>query len=189
MGLAIRKSSCNSKPRRAHAKQSLFAAGRSLVGRGERKQIALAPSVTIKATGYQWNWQYAYPDFGDFDFFSNMLPKDQATPETWLLEVDNRLVVPVGETVRVITTANDVIHSWALPAFAIKIDAVPGRLNETWFNAEREGVYYGQCSEICGIKHAYMPIAVEVVSRGEFESWVDQQRELAGLIRCSATRR
>lgn len=145
------------------------------------KHIALAPTMTIKAVGYQWNWQYSYPDFGDFDFFSNLLPQDQATPETWLLEVDNRLVVPVGETIRIITTANDVIHSWAMPAFAVKIDAVPGRLNETWFEAEREGVYYGQCSEICGIKHAYMPIAVEVVSRPVFEAWVDSQRALAGM--------
>lgn len=155
--------------------------GRSVVGRGERAQIALAPTMTIKAVGYQWNWQYSYPDFGDFDFFSNLLPEDQATPETWLLEVDNRLVVPVGETIRIITTANDVIHSWAMPAFAIKIDAVPGRINETWFAADREGVYYGQCSEICGIKHAYMPIAVEVVSRPEFEAWVDSRRALAGM--------
>lgn len=145
------------------------------------KHIALAPTMTIKAVGYQWNWQYSYPDFGDFDFFSNLLPEDQATPETWLLEVDNRLVVPVGETIRIITTANDVIHSWAMPAFAVKIDAVPGRLNETWFEAEREGVFYGQCSEICGIKHAYMPIAVEVVSRPVFETWVDSQRALAGM--------
>ncbi len=145
------------------------------------KHIALAPTMTIKAVGYQWNWQYSYPDFGDFDFFSNLLPEDQTTSELYLLEVDNRVVVPVGETIRLITTANDVIHSWALPAFAIKIDAVPGRLNETWFAADREGVYYGQCSEICGVKHAYMPIAVEVVSRPEFEAWVDGQRALAGM--------
>jgi len=155
--------------------------GRTVVGRGDNRQVALAPTMTIKAVGYQWNWQYSYPDFGDFDFFSNLLPEDQATPETWLLDVDNRLVVPAGETIRIITTANDVIHSWAMPAFAVKIDAVPGRLNETWFAADREGVYYGQCSEICGIKHAYMPIAVEVVSRPEFESWVDERRALAGL--------
>ncbi len=155
--------------------------GRSIVGRGERAAIAMAPTMTIKAIGYQWNWQYSYPDFGDFDFFSNLLPEEQATPETWLLDVDNRVVVPVGETIRLITTANDVIHSWALPAFTIKIDAVPGRINETWFAADREGVYYGQCSEICGVKHAYMPIAVEVVSRPEFEAWIDEQRALAGM--------
>ncbi len=155
--------------------------GRSVVGRGERAQIALAPTMTIKAVGYQWNWQYSYPDFGDFDFFSNLLPEDQTTSDKYLLEVDNRVVVPAGETIRIITTANDVIHSWTIPAFAIKIDAVPGRLNETWFAADREGVFYGQCSEICGIKHAYMPIAVEVVSRPEFEAWVDGRRALAGL--------
>ncbi len=145
------------------------------------KHIALAPTMTIKAVGYQWNWQYSYPDFGDFDFLSNLLPRDQTTADKYLLEVDNRLVVPVGETIRIITTANDVIHSWAMPAFAVKIDAVPGRLNETWFEADREGVYYGQCSEICGIKHAYMPIAVEVVSRPVFEAWIDGQRALAGM--------
>jgi cytochrome c oxidase subunit 2 len=155
--------------------------GRSSVGRGERQHIAMAPTVTIKAVGRQWGWNYSYPDFGDFEFLSDLLPEDQATPETWLLDVDNRVVVPVGETIRVTTTATDVIHSWAMPAFAVKIDAVPGRINETWFAADREGVYYGQCSEICGIRHAYMPIAVEVVSRAEFETWVDGQRALAGL--------
>ncbi|GAB4519767.1 MAG: hypothetical protein Kow00133_05720 [Amphiplicatus sp.] len=152
--------------------------GRSIDIRGD---IVLAPAVTVKATGYQWNWSYAYPDFGIEDFFSNMLPKDQTTPELYRLEVDNRMVVPVGETIRVLTTANDVIHAWAVPAFAIKIDAVPGRINETWFRADREGVYYGQCSEICGVKHSFMPIAVEVVSRERFEAWVDEQRALAGL--------
>jgi len=137
--------------------------------------------MTLKVTGSQWYWNYAYPDFGDFDFFSNMLAKDQTTPELYLRAVDNRIVVPVGETVRVTVTARDVIHAWALPAFAIKIDAVPGRINEVWFNADREGIYYGQCSEICGIKHAFMPIAVEVVSRPAFEAWIDSQRALAGM--------
>lgn len=155
--------------------------GRSLVGRGDREHIALAPTMTIKAVGYQWNWLYAYPDFGDFEFYSNMLPEEETTRELYRFEVDNRMVVPVGETVRVTTTAGDVIHSWAMPAFAIKIDAIPGRINETWFSADREGVYYGQCSEICGVKHAFMPIAVEVVSRSEFETWVDGQRALAGM--------
>jgi len=156
--------------------------GRSLVGRGERRAIALAPSVTLKVNGYQWGWIYSYPDFGDFEFSSNMLPDEEVSdPLLRKLEVDNRVVVPVGETIRVTTTARDVIHAWAMPAFAIKIDAVPGRINETWFSADREGVYYGQCSEICGIKHSFMPIAVEVVSRREFESWVDEQRALAGM--------
>ena len=148
---------------------------------GERGDVVLAPSMTLKVTGYQWNWQYAYPDFGDFDFFSNMLPENETTPDLYRLAVDNAVVVPVGETIRVLTTAQDVIHAWAMPAFTIKIDAVPGRINETWFNADREGVFYGQCSEICGIKHSFMPIAVRVVSRPEFESWVDEQRGLAGL--------
>lgn len=152
--------------------------GRSINIRGE---VVLAPTLTVKAIGAQWNWSYAYPDFGDFEFISNMLPEDQTTPELYRFEVDNRMVVPVGETVRIVTTARDVIHSWAMPSFAIKIDAVPGRINETWFAADREGVYYGQCSEICGVAHSFMPIAVEVVSRESFESWVDGQRALAGL--------
>lgn len=145
------------------------------------KEVILAPTMTLKVNGYQWGWAYSYPDFGDFEFSSNMLPEDQTTSDLYRFEVDNRVVVPVGETIRVTTTARDVIHSWALPNFAIKVDAVPGRINETWFRPEREGVYYGQCSEICGVKHSFMPIAVEVVSRPEFEAWVNEQRALAGL--------
>ena len=156
-------------------------AGRSLVGAGAAKEIALAPTMTVKAIGYQWGWSYAYPDFGDFEFASNMLPEDKTTPELYRFDVDNRVVVPVGETIRVVTTARDVIHAFALPNFAIKIDAVPGRINETWFKADREGVFFGQCSEICGVRHSAMPIAVEVVSRAKFEAWVDSQRALAGL--------
>ncbi len=145
------------------------------------KEVVLAPTMTLKVNGYQWGWSYSYPDFGDFEYSSNMLPEEQTTPELYRFEVDNRVLVPVGETIRVTTTARDVIHSWAIPSFAIKIDAVPGRINETWFRAEQEDVYYGQCSEICGVKHSFMPIAVEVVSRPEFEAWVDSQRALAGL--------
>jgi cytochrome c oxidase subunit 2 len=156
-------------------------AGRSLVGAGPAKEIALAPTMTLKAIGYQWGWSYAYPDFGDFEFASNMLPEDKTTPELYRFDVDNRVVVPVGETIRVVTTARDVIHAFALPNFAIKVDAVPGRINETWFKADREGVYFGQCSEICGVRHSAMPIAVEVVSRPKFEAWIDSQRALAGL--------
>lgn len=148
---------------------------------GCEKEVVLAPTVTLKVNGYQWGWTYSYPDYGDFEFSSNMATEDQTTPELYRLEVDNRVVVPVGETIRVMATARDVIHSWALPNFAIKIDAVPGRMNQTWFRPEREGVYYGQCSEICGVRHSYMPIAVEVVSRPAFEAWVDGQRALAGL--------
>jgi len=155
--------------------------GRSLVGAAGAKEIALAPTMTLKAVGYQWGWSYAYPDFGDFEFASNMLPEDKTTPELYRFDVDNRIVVPVGETIRIVTTARDVIHAFALPNFAIKIDAVPGRINETWFKADREGVYFGQCSEICGVRHSAMPIAVEVVSRPKFEAWVDSQRAQAGL--------
>ncbi len=162
--------------------------GRSRVG-GQRwfwrdashSEIAMAPTMTIKVNGYQWGWSYAYPDFGDFEYTSNMLPEDKTTPALYRLAVDNNVVVPVGETIRVTTTARDVIHSWAMPNFALKIDAVPGRINETWFKADREGIYYGQCSEICGVKHSFMPIAVEVVSREKFEAWVDGQREFAGM--------
>ncbi|WP_207764695.1 cytochrome c oxidase subunit II [Hyphococcus luteus] len=148
---------------------------------GCEKEVVLAPTMTLKVTGRQWNWSYGYPDYGDFEIFSNMLPEEEASEELYRFEVDNRVILPVGETIRVTTTASDVIHSWALPNFAVKIDAVPGRINETWIRAEQEGVYYGQCSEICGVNHAFMPIAVEFVSRPAFEAWIDGQRSLAGL--------
>lgn len=155
--------------------------GRSLVGVGDNREIALAPTMTLKAIGFQWGWTYSYPDFGDFEFTANMLEAKDTTPALYRFETDNHIVVPVGETIRVVTTARDVIHAWALPNMAIKIDAVPGRLNETWFNAEREGVFYGQCSEICGVRHSAMPITVEVVSRPAFEAWVDQKRQESGM--------
>lgn len=147
----------------------------------DKSEIALAPTMTLKVTGYQWNWSYSYPDFDDFEIFSKMLTEEQTTPDLYRFAVDNPIYVPVGESIRVITTAADVIHSWAMPNFAIKIDAVPGRLNETWFNALEEGTYYGQCSEICGIKHSFMPIEVRVVSKEAFVAWVDEQRALNGL--------
>ncbi|MEO0400276.1 MAG: cytochrome c oxidase subunit II transmembrane domain-containing protein [Pseudomonadota bacterium] len=156
-------------------------AGRTLVGRGDNREIALAPTMTLKVNGYQWGWSYAYPDFGDFEYASNMLPEEKTSERLYRLAVDNNVVVPVGETIRVTTTASDVIHSWAMPNFTLKIDAVPGRINETWFKADREGLFYGQCSEICGVKHSFMPIAVEVVSREKFEAWVDEQRAFAGM--------
>jgi cytochrome c oxidase subunit II len=129
--------------------------------------------VTIKAIGNQWYWTYEYPDHG-IDLVSNMLSDEEAAArgEPRLLAVDERVVVPEGATVKLIVTASDVIHAFALPAFWVKIDAVPGRLNETWFRADRPGIYYGQCSELCGARHAYMPIAVEVVPQAEFERWV-----------------
>lgn len=131
-------------------------------------------AVTLKVTGNQWFWSYEYPDHGIAEYASNLLPDEEAKArgEPRLLAVDNRVVLPVDTPVRVISTATDVIHSWAVPAFWTKIDSVPGRLNEVQFTANKTGVYYGQCSELCGIKHAYMPIAVEVVSKEDFAAWV-----------------
>ena len=125
--------------------------------------------LTIKATGKQWYWSYAYPDNGKFEFDSLMAQDKQPR----LLGVDNEMVVPVNKVVRVQTTGADVIHSFAVPSFGVRIDAVPGRLNETWFKATREGTYYGQCSELCGKDHAFMPIAVRVVSEQAFNDWVE----------------
>jgi cytochrome c oxidase subunit 2 len=129
--------------------------------------------LTIKVIGNQWYWEYEYPDHG-VQFVSNVLSDEDARRrgEPRLLAVDNRMVVPAGATVKLIVTANDVVHSWGIPAFWTKIDAVPGRLNETWFRTERPGLYYGQCFELCGARHAYMPIAVEVVSPEQFAAWV-----------------
>jgi cytochrome c oxidase subunit 2 len=130
--------------------------------------------LTVKVTGNQWYWTYNYPDHGDFEIVSNMLSDADAKKrgEPRLLAVDERVVVPVGATVKLIVTSADVIHSWGIPAFWVKMDAVPGRLNETWFKTDRPGVYYGQCFELCGARHAYMPIAVEVVPQAQFAAWV-----------------
>jgi cytochrome c oxidase subunit 2 len=125
--------------------------------------------LTIKATGKQWYWSYAYPDNGKFEFDS-LLVQDK---KPRLLGVDNEMVVPVNKIVRIQTTGADVIHSFAVPAFGIKIDAIPGRLNETWFKATKLGMFYGQCSELCGKDHAFMPIAVRVVNDQEFTAWVE----------------
>ncbi|MBH5399170.1 cytochrome c oxidase subunit II [Bradyrhizobium sp. CNPSo 4010] len=129
--------------------------------------------LTIKATGKQWYWSYAYPDNGKFEFDSLMAQDKQPR----LLGVDNEMVVPVNKVIRVQTTGADVIHAFAVPAFGIKIDAIPGRLNETWFKATKTGMYYGQCSELCGKDHAFMPIAVRVVSDQEFASWVEAAKK------------
>jgi len=129
--------------------------------------------LTIKATGKQWYWSYAYPDNGKFEFDSLMAADKQPR----LLGVDNEMVVPVNKVVRVQVTGADVIHAFALPAFGVKIDAIPGRLNETWFKATKTGMYYGQCSELCGKDHAFMPIAVRVVSDQEFASWVETAKK------------
>jgi cytochrome c oxidase subunit 2 len=133
--------------------------------------------LTIKATGVTWNWKYDYPDNGDFEFDSLMMPdKDLKPGQPRLLTVDNELVVPVNKVVRMQVTGFDVIHAFSVPSFGVKIDAIPGRLNETWFKATKEGWYYGQCSELCGKDHAFMPIAVRVVSEAEFTTWVEEAK-------------
>lgn len=134
--------------------------------------------MTLKVTGYQWFWGYEYPDHGGFTFDAVMLADDKLPPGApRLLETDNRIVIPANTTVRVLVTAQDVIHSWAVPAFGVKVDSVPGRINETWINADKEGVYYGQCSELCGVNHAFMPITVEVVSKERFATWVKEAQQ------------
>ena len=132
------------------------------------------PDVTVKVTGYQWNWGYEYPDYGVPEYISNLLPEAEARGQgvPYLLAADEPMVVPVGQTVRLIVTGADVIHAVGLPAFGLKVDAVPGRVNETWFRADRTGVFYGQCSELCGVDHAFMPIEIRVVTQAEFEAWV-----------------
>jgi len=135
--------------------------------------------LTVKATGKQWYWSYSYPDNGKFEFDS-ILVRDTAKlrpDQPRLLGVDNEMVVPVNKIVRVLTTGAEVIHAFAVPSFGIKIDAIPGRVNETWFKATREGVYYGQCSELCGKDHAFMPIAVRVVSEDAFKAWVEDAKQ------------
>ncbi|MEK6636584.1 MAG: cytochrome c oxidase subunit II [Pseudomonadota bacterium] len=134
---------------------------------------APANAITLKAIGNQWYWSYEYPDHG-VELTANMLPDEEARKrkEPVQLAVDNRVVLPVNTPIKLLTTANDVIHAWALPAFWIKLDAVPGRTNETSFTVTKTGVYYGQCSELCGDKHGYMPIGVEVVSKEDFAEWI-----------------
>ena len=129
--------------------------------------------ITIKATGKQWYWTYSYPDNGKIEFDSLMAADKQPR----LLAVDNEMVVPVNKVIRVQTTGADVIHAFAVPAFGIKIDAIPGRLNETWFKATKTGMFYGQCSELCGKDHAFMPIAVRVVSDQEFATWIEAAKK------------
>lgn len=138
------------------------------------------PTLTIKATGNQWNWDYEYQVQDALSFNSTMLPdseraaagKEDIGKYPRLLAVDNEMVVPVNTTTRVLVTAADVIHAFAMPAFGIKVDGVPGRINETWFKAEREGLFYGQCSELCGKDHAFMPIAIRVVSEEQYNNWL-----------------
>ncbi|WP_342270351.1 cytochrome c oxidase subunit II [Rickettsia endosymbiont of Orchestes rusci] len=129
--------------------------------------------ITIKVVGYQWYWHYIYPDHDNIEFDSYMITDENLKPDQKrLLDVDNRIVIPENTTVRFLITAGDVIHSFAVPSLGFKIDAVPGRVNETWTRIAKKGVYYGQCSELCGINHGFMPIAIEVVSKEDFDNWI-----------------
>ncbi|MGD9650498.1 MAG: cytochrome c oxidase subunit II [Dongiaceae bacterium] len=134
--------------------------------------------MTIKAIGKQWFWTYEYPDYGNFTFDAYMVAdKDLKPGMRRLLETDNRVVLPVNTTIRILVTANDVLHSWAVPSFGIKQDATPGHLNETWALIKEEGVYYGQCSELCGVNHGFMPIQIEAVSKERFAEWVKEAQK------------
>jgi cytochrome c oxidase subunit II len=136
------------------------------------------PDLTIKATGKQWLWSYSYPDNGNFEFDSTVVAdKDLKPGQPRLLTVDNEMVVPVNKVVHVLVTGADVIHSFAVPSFGIRIDAIPGRINDTWFKATREGMFYGQCSELCGVDHAFMPIVVRVVSDDDFSKWATAAKQ------------
>ena len=134
--------------------------------------------MTLKAIGHQWYWSYEYPDHGDFTFDAIILEDDELEEgQLRLLATDEAVVLPVGAKIRLLTTADDVIHSWAVPALGVKMDSVPGRVNETWFQINREGTYYGQCSELCGTLHGFMPIMIEAVSQEDFDAWVEMAQE------------
>lgn len=133
--------------------------------------------LTVKAIGHQWYWSYEYPDNGDFTFDALMIPDTDLKPgQLRLLETDNRVVLPVGVDIRVQVTAADVLHSWAMPPFGVKVDAVPGRLNELWVHINEPGTYYGQCSELCGANHGFMPITIEAVTPEAYEAWVNEAK-------------
>lgn len=139
--------------------------------------------LTIKAVGYQWYWGYEYPDHDGISYMSYMIPEDEidaAAGQKRLLDTDTQLVLPIDTNIKILVTAADVLHAFAVPAFGIKKDAVPGRLNETWVNIEKPGVYYGQCSEICGTGHAYMPIMVRAVSKQDFAKWIEEAKQEYG---------
>ena len=138
--------------------------------------------MTLKVIGHQWYWSYEYPDAGDLAFDSNIIPDeeiDASKGQIRLLEVDNRIAIPVDTTIRVLMTSDDVLHNWAVPAFGIKMDTVPGRINESWIRvpAARAGVYRGQCSELCGVNHGYMPIVIEAKSKQDFAKWLDKAKK------------
>lgn len=134
--------------------------------------------MTVKIIGHQWYWSYEYPDNGEFTFDALMVPDEEIQGDQLRqLETDTEVVLPIETNVRLLMTADDVIHSWTIPAFAVKLDAVPGRVNETWTRILHEGVYYGQCSELCGVGHGYMPIKVRAVSKEAFAAWVTEAQE------------
>ena len=143
--------------------------------------------MTVKAIGHQWYWSYEYPDHGNFTYDAWLIQDKEDIdgedrPYTRLLTTDTRVVVPVGKVIRVQMTSTDVLHSWAVPSLGVKKDAVPGRLNELWFEADREGIFYGQCSELCGTNHGYMPIEVHAVSEEEFLLWVEEAKENYDMV-------
>ncbi len=143
--------------------------------------------MTVKAIGHQWYWSYEYPDHGNFTYDAWLVQDKEDIdgedrPYTRLLTTDTRVVVPVGKVIRVQMTSTDVLHSWAVPSLGVKKDAVPGRLNELWFEADREGIFYGQCSELCGTNHGYMPIEVHAVSEEEFLLWVEEAKENYDMV-------
>ena len=177
------------------------------------EDVAPPADIVVKAVGHQWYWTYEYPDLGGITFDAIMIPerlfddpaaageREEAARQVAaflgrsepvklhrLLDTDTRLVVPVGKVVKVQVTSTDVIHSWAVPAFGVKIDAIPGRLNESWFKAEKTGTFYGQCSELCGQRHAFMPIAIEVVSEEEFARWVEKAKAEYGMAAADGAR-
>ena len=145
-----------------------------------KQDVIPEPDLTIKAIGYQWYWGYEYPDNGNFTYEAFMLQSEEELEEDKpfkrMLTTDTKVVVPVNKIIRMQVTAADVLHSWAIPAFGVKTDAVPGRLNETWFKAEKTGIYYGMCSELCGVNHQSMPIEIHVVTQENFDIWVEEAK-------------
>jgi len=145
-----------------------------------KQDVIPEPDLTIKAIGYQWYWGYEYPDNGNFTYEAFMLQSEdeleEDKPFKRMLTTDTKVVVPVNKIIRMQVTAGDVLHSWAIPAFGVKTDAVPGRLNETWFKAEETGIYYGMCSELCGVNHQSMPIEIHVVTQEKFDIWVEEAK-------------
>jgi cytochrome c oxidase subunit 2 len=140
-----------------------------------RQLIIPEPELTVRAIGHQWYWSYEYPDNGNFTFDARMIRKADIQPgQIYLLDTDNEVVLPVGTNIRIQITAADVIHSWTVPSFGVKHDGVPGKVNESWFNINQPGIYYGQCSELCGVEHAYMPIKIRAVTKEDYQAWVTE---------------